>query len=464
MSRNGDGRRATAWIKNTAELLGHGSAGLRRVALDALEAGLSAVDPYVLTKQLIRMDGQHLLVGEERIPLAEVRRVFVVGAGKGSFPICQALEENLGDRIAQGMLGVKTGESRRLRRIRVIEAGHPVPDERSLEAGEAILTILQEAGQGDVVFAAVTGGASALMEVPVQGLTLADIQWTNRLLLNAGMTIAEMNTVRKHLSKLKGGWLVQHARPARVFAITLGTVPEGLPWPDPTKPDPSTFADAIAVLKRQALWSTLPPAVQSHLCQGLSEPALETPKDFQGYVVPHFDVGNQAMACEAAAATATRQGYTGVILSTHIVGEARDVGTALAGIAKETQRYGRPFSPPCVLVSGGEVTTTVRNPHGVGGPNQEFVLAAARILNGMPNVVVASIDTDGSDGPTDIAGGIADGETVFRAAAMGRDLADVLAQNDSGTALRRLGDAIYTGPTGTNVVNLRVIVVGERTQ
>jgi glycerate 2-kinase len=452
------------WIKNAAGIMSHGNTGLRRVAIDALEAGLTAADPYALTKRLIRIEEETLLVGEDRIPLGELRRLFVVGAGKGSFPICQALEEGLGDRITRGVLSVKAGESRRLKQIQVIEAGHPVPDARSLEAGEAILAILQNADQRDVIFGAITGGVSALMEVPVQGLTLVDIQRTNQLLLNAGMTIAEMNAVRKHLSRLKGGWMAQHARPARLFVITLGTTPEGLAWPDPTKPDPSTFDDAIRVLKRQDLWNKVPLAVQTHLSKGLADSTLETPKNFQGYVVPHFDVGNQAMACEAAAAAVSQQGFRGVILSTHIVGEARDVGTALAGIAKEAQKSGRPFSPPCVFVSGGEVTTNVRNPNGVGGPNQEFVVAAAGIISGLPNVVVASIDTDGSDGPTDTAGGIADGETVSRAKSMGLDLADVLAQNDTGTALRRLGDAIYTGPTGTNVINLRVIVVGGTSQ
>lgn len=452
------------WIKNTEEVLRHGATAPRRVALGALEAGLSAVDPYVLTKRLIRVEGEALRVEDECIPLSALGRVFVVGAGKGSFPICQALEENLGERIAKGTLSVKAGETRRLQRIAVMEAGHPVPDARSFEAGKAILAILQEAGQGDIVFAAITGGASALMEVPVQGLSLADMRETNVLLLNAGMTIAEMNAVRKHLSLLKGGRLAEQAQPARIVAITLGTIPQGLPWPDPTKPDPSTFGDAIAVLKRYDLWGRVPAAVQAYLTTGLADPTLETPKSFRGFTVPHLDVGNQAMACEGAAAAAARHGVRGVILSTHIVGEARDVGTTLAGIAKEIQQYERPFPSPCALISGGEVTTTVRNPRGVGGPNQEFVLAAARILDGVPNTVVASIDTDGSDGPTDIAGAIADGETVARAKSLGLDLAEVLAQNDTGTAFRKLGDVIYTGPTGTNVVNLRVIVVGDRTQ
>jgi glycerate 2-kinase len=450
------------WIKNREEVLGHGAAALRRTALDALEAGLSAVDPYVLTKRLIRVDGTVLQVGAEGFPLSALGQVFVVGAGKGSFPICQALEETLGDRIATGMLSVKAGESRRLRRITVMEAGHPVPDARSLMAGEAILSILHAAGPSDLVFAAITGGASALMEVPVRGLRLAELQETNALLLNAGMTIAEMNAVRKHLSLLKGGRLAERAQPARVVAITLGTIPEGLPWPDPTKPDPSTFGEAIAVLKRYDLWGQVPGAVQTHLTLGLSDPALETPKCFQGFTVPHLDVGNQAMACEGAAAAVAQHGVQGIVLATHIVGEARDVGTALAGIVKEVQRDARPFPPPCALISGGEVTTTVRNSHGVGGPNQEFVFAAARIIDGLPNVVVASIDTDGSDGPTDIAGAIADGETVARVKKLGLDPAEVLARNDTGTAFRKLGDAIYTGPTGTNVVNLRVLVVGER--
>jgi glycerate 2-kinase len=449
-----------AWIKNTEELLSRGNRAGRALALQALEAGLSAVDPYRRTKELVRRLDGGLVIGEERLSLAGLGRIYVVGAGKGSYPICQALEETLGEGIAEGVLSVKAGETRRLARIRVVEAGHPLPDARSVAAGEAILAILQKAKQGDLVFAAITGGASALMEVPVAGITLQDLQRTNALLLNHGTVIADMNAVRKHLSQLKGGRLVEHARPARVVAITLGTVPEGLAWPDPTKPDPSTFADAIAVLKRQGLWQETPAAVRAYLERGAADPSLETPKSFPDGGVPHLDVGNQAMACEAAAAAPQAAGVRGVVLATNIVGEARDVGTALIGIAKEVRQAGRPFPSPCALVSGGEVTATVRNPAGVGGPNQEFVLAAARLIGGLPDVVVASIDTDGSDGPTELAGAIADGETLPRAARAGLDLGAVLAENDSGTAFQRLGDAIITGPTGTNVVNLRIILVG----
>jgi glycerate 2-kinase len=450
---------AMSWIKNSEELLAHGNRAGREIVLAALEAGLTATDPYERTKALVHVDGDALAIADDRVSLAALDRIYVVGAGKGSYSICRALEETLGDRLTAGVLSVKADEKRRLQRIRVIEAGHPVLDERSVDAGNAILALARAAGPRDLVFAAITGGASALMEVPVPEITLADLQRTNELLLNAGTVIADMNAVRKHLSQLKGGRLVTHALPARVVTITLGTVPEGLAWPDPTKPDASTFKDAVAVLERQGLWTEVPVAVRAYLERGTADRRLETPKDFGDGVVPHLDVGNQAMACEAAAAACERLGITGIVLATNIVGEAQHVGTALIGIAKEIHRSNRPFRVPCALVSGGEVTATVTNPSGIGGPNQEFVMGAARLIGDLP-VVVTSIDTDGSDGPTDMAGAIADGGTLSRAELMDIDLAVALRRNDTGRAFRRLGDAIVTGPTGTNVVNLRVILVG----
>ena len=234
-----------------------------------------------------------------------------------------------------------------------------------------------------------------------------------------------------------------------------------MPFPAPGDPlpDPSTFADAVAVLKHYDIWDKVPQRVRDHLITGLADQTRETPKSFEGFETYVFDTGNQRTACLAAVDTAKNLGYEAAVLSTKIEGESREVGAVLAGIAKEIQLYERPFRPPCMLASAGETTTFISGDAGVGGPNQELVLGFARSISGYDGIVLVSIDSEGSDGPTDIAGGIADGQTVLRAEELDIDLFNVLKRHDSTTALKALGDAVVTGPTGTNVVNLRVMII-----
>ncbi|MGA2990766.1 MAG: DUF4147 domain-containing protein [Candidatus Korobacteraceae bacterium] len=447
-------------FRNLEQLVNHGAISARRTALACLDVALDAADTYEGTRRIVRWEGEILQVGDVRFD----RRVcpgniYVIGAGKGSLPIARALDELLGPAITRGVVAIKEDPPQSLTRIRVVKAAHPVPDARSLQSGQEVLEISGGLKPDDVVFACMTGGCSSLMVLPVDGVTLDDKIRLNQLLLRTGARIGEMNAVRKHVSRIKGGGLVRLLQPATVITLTQDTAPESLPWPDPSLPDPTTFAEAIEVLKRYEIWEQTPESIRLYLQRGLGDPALETPKNFNGWRTHLFDTGNQRSACLAAVEKARILGYAGHILSTNLEGESREVGTVLSGIAKEIQRFGRPFSPPCVLVSAGETTVAIKGPAGEGGPNQETVLGFAKNVAGCPQIVIASIDSEGTDGPTDIAGGIADGETAARLKAKGFDLFDVLNRHDTSPALRALGDAVITGATGTNVVNLRVLVI-----
>ena len=444
---------------NYHELIGHGAGQSREHALLCLSSALSAVDTYAGAKRIVRKRGKLLEVGDKTFDLNRIGDIYVVGAGKGSYPMAKYLDELLGSRIRDGLVLVKEDVEEKLANIPVIKAGHPVPNEASLMGGQRIENIGSKVRAGDLVFACITGGCSALMVLPVDGISLNDKIKTNRLLLKTGAPINELNAVRKHLSRIKGGGLIELMQPATVITLTQDTAPEGLPWPDPALPDPSTFSDAVSILKNYDIWNKVPQSVRNHLVKGLSDQTLETPKSFEGFETYMFDTGNQRSACLAAVDTAKTLGYKAVVLSTKIEGESREVGAVLAGIAKEIQLYGRPFRPPCMLASAGETTVAIGSHTGEGGPNQELVLGFARSISGYDGITLVSIDSEGSDGPTEIAGGVADGKTDHRAKELGIDLFDVLKRHDSTTALKALGDAVVTGPTGTNVVNLRVLVI-----
>jgi glycerate-2-kinase len=449
-------------FRNLPELLSHGAVKARRTGLACLDAALDAADTYEGTRRIVKVESGRLQVGGASFDLKRMGRVFVVGAGKGSFPIALALDRLLGPRISRGLVAIKEEPPQKLEHIKVIKSGHPVPDSKSLQAGREVQEIASQVRRGDLIFACMTGGCSSLLVLPVEGVTLDDKIKLNQLLLRTGARIGEMNAVRKHVSRIKGGGLVKLFQPATVLTLTQDTAPDSLPWPDPSLPDPSTFREAVEVLQRYEIWEQAPENVRRYLQRGLEDPSSETPKSFQGWETYMFDTGNQRSACLAAVEKARSLGYDAHVLSTRLEGESREVGTVLAGIAKEIQLYRRPFPPPCALVSAGETTVAIKGAAGEGGPNQETVLGFARNIADYPEVALVSIDSEGTDGPTDIAGGIADGQTVSRLKALGLDLFEALRLHDSSTALRALGDAVITGPTGTNVVNLRVLVVEER--
>ena len=447
-------------IKN-AEKLYNNSQG-RKHLLDILSAGVDAAIPGEKTGRMVSIRGKTLTVKDERFPLEGIGRIYFVGTGKGSYPIALELERILGDHITEGVLAVKKGETRGLTYIRTVQAGHPIPDGGSVEVARQIAAILKKAGERDIVFAAITGGASAMTVLPPAGISLADLQQVNRLLLQSGGTIREMNTIRRHLCLLKGGKLLQLAQPAHVVTISLQTIDDSvMPWPDMSKADPTTFKDALDILRFYGLEAGTPPAVLDYLKAGMEHPERETLKTLDGIRRTMLYAGSPADACEAAAEKAKALGYSSHILATRIEGDASQLGVFLAGIANEIMAENRPFTRPCVLISGGETTVTIRGESGRGGPNMETVLGFLEYIAESPEWVFGAMDTDGTDGPTRYAGALADTAVKREVESAGFSIRTQLQAHASEEALAAADALIETGHTGTNVMNLRVLLIGK---
>ncbi|MCC6291970.1 MAG: glycerate kinase [Bryobacterales bacterium] len=427
-------------------------------------AALKAADPVEAVGRFFRRQGGQLIVGGRRYALDSFDRVLITGAGKASAAMGLAVERILGTRIHSGWINTKYGHGVALRRIHVHECGHPVPDEAGLEGARRMLALAESAGPRDLVIALISGGASALAPSPAPSVTLAQKQETTKLLLACGANIHEINAIRKHISALKGGQLARAAAPATVIALLLSDVIgdslESI-GSGPTAPDPSTFAQCLRLLEAYGITAKTPAAVRRRLEQGAAGKIAETPKPGSGVFarVQNVIVGSNTLAVDAAAAEARQLGYRTMVLSTRIGGETRDVAGVHAAILKEIRAAGRPLREPACLISGGETTVTLRG-NGLGGRNQEFALAAAISLACMETVCVLSGGTDGTDGPTDAAGAIADGDTVRLAAAAGLDAGDFLARNDSYRFFDPLGLLLKPGPTRTNVMDVRILLAG----
>jgi len=448
------------YVKNRNMLLSHGNIRLRRIALDIAEHALAKADPYPAVKALVRLRGDTLDVGEIRLDLKKQGRIFLLGAGKATYPIAMALEEILGERIEDGVIICKYGQEGTLSRARLYLSSHPIPDEAGFLAATEALALARETRPGDIVFAGVTGGSSALMPYPVDGITLDEKKLVNRMLLTCGANIIEINAVRKHLSQIKGGWLAKNIHcQAHLINLTVSDViGDPLDYITcPTVPDTSSFDDARRTFSKYGLWEKAPSSVSRYLLAGV--PSLETPKDLSDHKIDNFIIVPGTAACEGAAEKARESDLDTMILSTMLEGESREVGGTFASIAKEIVLNHRPLTPPCVVIGGGETTVTVAGESGQGGPNQEFSLGAALRIDGVGDVVIVGLDSDGTDGPTDIAGGIADDRTVSRAAALGIDIFAALNGHDVTPVLMKLEDAIVTGNTGTNVNDLKLMLV-----
>ncbi|MBI4280532.1 MAG: glycerate kinase [Armatimonadetes bacterium] len=437
---------------------------LRRAAGRILSSALQAVDPEAAVLRHLRRRGSLLRVGGRRHDLRTVRRIYVVGAGKAGARMARAAESVLGDRITAGAVVVKHGYTEPLSRVRVVEAGHPLPDEAGVAGAEAVLDLAARADRDDLVLCLVSGGGSALLPAPVVGVTLQDKARVTDLLLRAGATIDELNTVRKHLSRVKGGQLARAAAPAAITSLILSDVvgsPLDVIASGPTVPDPTTYADAVRVLERYGVMDRAGPAVRDHLGRGERGEIPETPKpgDSLFAAVENVVVGGNEQAARAAVAEAKAAGFHALLLSTYVQGEAREVGRVLAAVAREIAAADRPLPRPACVVAGGETTVTVRGA-GRGGRNQEVALGAALGVAGMAETLVVGFATDGTDGPTDAAGAVADGSTVARAHAVGLNPHRHLAANDSYPFFAALGDLIITGPTNTNVNDLMLVLVG----
>jgi hydroxypyruvate reductase len=378
--------------------------------------------------------------------------------------MARALEDLLGDNIADGVIVVKEGHGLPLEHIRIHEASHPVPDERGIKGAEEILSLVKAAGERDLVLCLISGGGSALLVAPAEGVTLEDKQEVTRLLLACGADIHEINTIRKHLSRAKGGGLARFAYPATVVSLILSDVigdDLNVIASGPAVPDTSTFDDTRRVLEKYDIWDRVPASVQSRIQRGLKGDIEDTPKIGDAVFQKCYTelVGTNIQALKAAGQQAEQLGYQTLILSSTVEGEAREVVKVLTAIAKEVRDSGNPLSAPACILCGGETTVTIRG-DGKGGRNQEFALAAALGLDGIENIVVLAGGTDGNDGPTDAAGAMADGRTLARARAKDLDPLDYLRRNDSYHFFQALEDLVITGPTLTNVMDVYMLLVG----
>jgi glycerate 2-kinase len=437
---------------------------LRRDATAIFLAGVDAVEPRRAVKAHLRLRAGVVAADGQRVKLARGGRVWVVGAGKAAAPMASAVEQVFGARVAGGLVVTKYGHGEPLRKVELREAGHPVPDEAGVRASRDLSAMLGAVRAEDLVVCVISGGGSALLPSPADGISLGEKQEVTRLLLGCGATIGELNSVRKHLSALKGGGLARLAQPAALLTLILSDVvgdPLDVIASGPTVPDPTTFAGAREVLSRYGIMSQVPASVRARLDAGVRGELPETPKPgdrvFERAV--NVMVGTNALAVAAAARKARRLGYRTMVLSTTVTGETREVAAVHAAVARELAAGGNPLRRPACVLSGGETTVTLRG-KGKGGRNQEFALAAALGIEGLERVAVLSAGTDGTDGPTDAAGAFADGETMARARAAGLDPIAALNGNDAYPFFRDLGDLLITGPTRTNVMDLRLILAG----
>ena len=441
---------------------------MREHALQIFEAGLQAVDPVEAINRHIKLEKDLLSVGGKQFNLKDYDNVLVVGAGKAVAPMAKAVEDLLENRISDGVIVVKDEHGLPLKKVRICEASHPVPDRRGVQGTEEILSLVEKAGARDLVICLISGGGSALLIAPVQEISLEDKQNATKLLLASGATIHEFNTVRKHLSRAKGGRLAQMANPATITSLILSDVVGDdldVIASGPTVPDSSTFKDAEQILKGYGIWDQLAASVRNHIEQGSSGQIEDTPKSDNAAFLKCSQVlvGTNLQALKAAGKAAERLGYRPLILSSKVEGEAREVAKFYTAIAKEVLESAYPMEPPVCVLAGGETTVTLQG-DGRGGRNQEFALASALAIEGLDNVIVLSGGTDGTDGPTDAAGAIADGTTVARARESGLDPKDFLQRNDSYSFFQKLDDLVMTGPTRTNVMDLYMLLVSRSSQ
>ncbi|MDH4220613.1 MAG: glycerate kinase [Candidatus Aminicenantes bacterium] len=436
---------------------------LRKNAQEIFQAGVEAVNPINAVKKHLFLKDNQLTAGGIKYDLTKFENIYVIGAGKASAAMAQALEDFLGDRLRSGIINVKYGHTLPLKKIQVNEAGHPVPDEAGFHGTQQIVHLLERTDEKDLVLFLISGGGSALLPYPIEGLSLEDKQKVTRVLLKVGATIHEINALRKHLSQVKGGRLAQLAYPSTLVSLILSdvigddldSIASG-----PTVPDHSTFRDCMNIMEKYGIRDKVPSSVIAIFEKGVQGEIEETPKAGDSAIerTQNLIIGSNRQAVEAAREKAFDLGYNGLILSTYIEGETKDVAKVHAAVAKEILAMGNPIKRPACVISGGETTVTVHG-KGKGGRNQEFVLAAAIEIEGLKKVIVMSGGTDGTDGPTDAAGAVADGTTVMRAEEMGMDAEQYLRENDSYHFFKPLGDLIITGPTYTNVMDLRLVLV-----
>ena len=436
---------------------------MRQDCVDIFYQGLAAVDPVTCIHNCCILDNGVFRVNNRAYPLDRFEKIIVLGAGKAGASMGRAMEEILGDRITSGLIIVKTGHTTPLNRITLVEAAHPVPDEKGVQGAQKLLDLACQADEKTLVICLLSGGGSALMTFPAKGLTLSDKQETTKALLGSGAAIHDINTIRKHLSGIKGGLLAKAVYPATLVCLVLSDVVGDDPdiiASGPCTADPGTYGQCLDIIRERGIGQRVPGSVLRHLENGSQGLIPETPKqgDKAFERVTHTIIASNIKSLEAALEKAESLGYHSLILSSLVEGETRDVAAFHAAIAKQVLATGHPVNPPACLLSGGETTVTIKG-KGKGGRNQEFALAAALKIKGKDAIVILSAGTDGTDGPTEAAGAVVDHTTIQRAWDVGLKPEEYLEDNNAFVFFDRLSDLFITGPTHTNVMDLRIMLI-----
>lgn len=438
---------------------------LRSSAKKIFLFSLKAVDPFYAIKKQVKLIEDSLRVCGSLYRLKDINRILVIGAGKASALMALTVEEILGSRIHKGIVITKRGYVAPLKRIELVEGGHPLPNKGGIEGTKRILKLISNLGQNDLVICLISGGGSSLFISPSPGISLKDKKELTDQLLRCGANIKEINTIRKHISQVKGGRMAQLAHPAQIVTLILSdvigdkidSIASG-----PTAPDTTTFSDCLKIIQKYKLKDKISSSIYDRLKKGAQGKIEETPKRGDPIFkrVKNFIIGSNLQALEAAKQKAEGLGFNAMILPKPVAGDTRRAAIRHASLAKRIQEIGDPVSPPACVISGGETTVKVKG-KGLGGRNQEFVLMGATKIAGMKNMVMLSAGTDGIDGPTDAAGAICDGKTVEGALQKGLNPKQYLNNNDSYHFFQELGDLLKTGPTNTNVMDIHLVLVGK---
>ena len=454
-------------IKNKADLIKNARTEkdkrCREMLLDIAEKAIYSVDPKNAIQKYVRLETDTLHIDKLKFDLKKLKRVFVVGGGKASGAMAEALETILGDKITAGEINIlrETKTHFHTHHINLNAADHPVPSIDGVLGVKKMLNLVNQAEKGDLVIALISGGGSALMPFPAGEISLEEKQEITKGLLKSGATIHEINAVRKHISAFKGGQLAKHAckNGATLISLILSDVvgdPLDSIASGPTAPDETYYKDAVEILRRYKLWDNLPETIKKRLNEGIAQKIPETPKEMPPSC-HNIIIGSNFIACTAAKHRAEKLGINSIILTSSLEGEARHIGTAFAAIAKEIHAHGHPLPKPCAIIAGGETTVTVTGT-GKGGRSQEVSLGAAIKIDKLEGTAFASIGTDGIDGPTDAAGALIDSSTLSRARELGLNPLKSLEHNDAYHFFQEISDLVFTGPTGTNVMDLLILV------
>ncbi|MEM2906475.1 MAG: glycerate kinase [Candidatus Odinarchaeota archaeon] len=438
----------------------------RRMMLDIVESALNSVHPRSLIMNKISVDGKYINIAGFRINKSEARRIYVVGAGKGSGYLAEAVEEKIGEHIEAGIVSVLSGTSGyfKTKKIKILESSHPIPDDKCIHAAERIFNLINEADDRDLILCLITGGGSALITYPAEGIALKDLQDTHKTLLSSGANIIEMNAIKKHLSRIAGGWLAKRAYPKKIISLIISdvvgdridTIGAG-----PTAPDQTTFKDCLSVIDKYSIRDRLPASIIEYLNEGVNGLRPETLKESDPVFknVKNIIIGSNRIALNNIVSLAEKTGYNPLLLSSTMEGEARELGVFLINIAKEIAETDKPVQKPALIVCGGETTVTLKGEPGLGGRNQTVTLSAITKINSLENITVCCVGTDGLDGNSKAAGAISDTYTLRKAGELGLNPDSYLSSFNTNTFFNIVGDEIITGPTGTNVNDIYMVMV-----